>query len=221
MSEEFLWVISAFAAVGIVFSFTFIFHLIRAPIYLRWEEERKPKISVIIHHGKRQYDWQHQHLMWAEIEVKNDSIAQPLKDVEIKVTELKDVLRPNGNQYQLYEVNPLSPMGICWSERVSPPRQLKIDIAPGSSKEALLASCDDSNGLWSVFNVPIANKPRHLGGARLKLVISSLNSNIWCGYYFLECHPNYAGATISDYQPSKFEFVEWDKWVADHNATIV
>lgn len=47
MREEILWIVSSLAAIGVVFLITFLFHLIRAPVYDKWERANeataKPK----------------------------------------------------------------------------------------------------------------------------------------------------------------------------------
>ena len=59
MSEELWWIVASAIAVGVVFVGTFLFNLIRAPVYLKWEGEKKPKMSVATRSGKRDHEWQH------------------------------------------------------------------------------------------------------------------------------------------------------------------
>lgn len=217
MSEEFLWIISTLVPIGIVFLITFLFHLVRAPVYIKWEDEKRPRITVSPHSGRRQEDWQHQHLMWAELEVENTSISLPLKDVEVKVAEVIDILPKQDvpNEYFLYPVQQLSPMGICWSERFASPNQLSLTIPPSSAKSALVAFSGDSNGGKIVFNAHTSPKPLQIDGARIQIEVSSPDCAPWQGSFYIQCHPNYTNGTRA-----RFEFVEWGRWASTHHVIV-
>ncbi len=214
MSEELRWVISTILAIGIVFAGIFLFNLVRAPVLIRWEKEQIPSIVVSLHSGRRQWDYEHQHLMWVELGITNTSPTLPIKDVEIQVKNLVDVLprQDEPGKYLLYVIQQWSPTGICWSERFAPPNQLRLTIPPNSTRHALIAFSNDSNGMWTIFNAPIANKPRYVGGAKITIAVSSPDSALWQGDFYIECHPNYTDGTRA-----RFEFVEWDVWVASHD----
>ncbi|MDO8490720.1 MAG: hypothetical protein Q7T04_01735, partial [Dehalococcoidia bacterium] len=150
---------------------------------------------------------------WAELEVTNSSPSQLLRDVEVKVMNLEDVLRKQDDptKHFLYPVQLFNPTAVCWSERFAPPNQLRMMIPPGSTSLALIGFSDDSNGMWTVFNAPAPNKPRYLGGARIEVEVSSPDSTPWKRAFYIECHPNYTDGTRA-----RFEFVEWDAWLANH-----
>lgn len=46
MNEELRWIIATLIAVVVVFSVTFLFNLIRAPVYIKFEKEREPQLIV-------------------------------------------------------------------------------------------------------------------------------------------------------------------------------
>ena len=61
-----------------------------------------------------------------------------------------------------------------WSDKfASMKNQLKIQILCGTTKSALLAFNDDSNGMWTIYNAPLSTKPRHLSGARIEIKVSN------------------------------------------------
>lgn len=217
MSEELRWIVSSLVAIGAVFILTFLYHLVQAPVYIKWENEKQPRITASLRSGRRQWEYEHQYLMWAELDVTNTSISQPLEDVEIKVSSIIDVLdwQDAPNNYLLCPVQQSNPMGVCWSERFASPNQLKLTIPPNSTRTALIAFSNDSNGMWTVFNTPVSPKPRHLGGARIQIEISSPDSAPYEGIFYIQCHPNYTDGTRT-----RFEFVEWDKWVVNHHVIV-
>ncbi len=216
MNEEMRWLISGGIASVVVLLGLFLFNLIRAPVFMKWEREKEPRIEVQILTGKREHDYQHQHLMWAELDVKNTSISLPLRDVEVKIADVIDILprQDAPGKYILYPVQKLSSMSVCWSERFSSPNQLKLTIPANSSRCALVAFSDDSNGRWTCFNTPISPKPILLGGACIHIEVSSLDSSTWKGLFFIECHPNYVNGPRA-----RFELVEWETWKANHEIT--
>lgn len=226
MTEELRWVVSTVMALSVVFIGTLLFSLIRAPVYMKWDKEKIADVDVQYRSGKRQFDFENPHLMWVELAVTNASSITPLENVEVQVASCIDILpikEGRGDtpiKEHLYDRGTWSQISILWSELNVSPLSTKTDIPPTATKIALLAYQDDSNGLWTIYNAPISPKPRHLGGAKIEVAIYSNNSVLWKSAYYLECHPNYAGETIADYKSARFEFVEWDKWIANHNLAV-
>jgi hypothetical protein len=174
------------------------------------EDERIPRFEVKWRVGRRYYTYEHPHLMWIELDIKNISSSQSMSDVEVQVKSLISVLpkQDQPNTYLLCPLHQFNPTGICWSEQFASPNQLKIIIPSGITKSSLLAFEDDSNGLWTIYNSPILPKPRHLNGAKIEIEISSPDSTPWKDIFYIECHPNYTDGTNA-----RFEFETWGKWL--------
>ncbi|MFC1993806.1 hypothetical protein ACFLVI_00925, partial [Chloroflexota bacterium] len=62
-----------FAGIAILAVWIYLFNLIRAPVYIAREREKKPKIKVMPKTGRRQYEYENPHLMWAELCITNTS----------------------------------------------------------------------------------------------------------------------------------------------------
>jgi len=229
MTEELRWGIATAIAIGVVYLPLFLYRLASIPKIrekgnatelgehketLRvLKEERIPRFGVTPSAGRRQYDWEHEHLMWAELRVKNTSPTTPLNDVEVKIAGCLYVLPSQdaeGSHLIVHNYPSWNPTAVYWSERDTNPSQFKLSIPPGSTKTVLVAFQDNSNGGTAVFNAP--TYPLVIGGAEVEVEITSPNSPIWVGRFYLECHPNYLGG-----KQSHFEFVEWDKWEATRN----
>ncbi len=184
------------------------------------ENERIPQFTVKPDSYRRQYDHENPHLMWAELQVTNTSHSITLRNVGVQIASCIEVLpiteKNNPNiTYHLYDRETWSRVSVLWSELDVSPAQTEIDIPPGSTKTALIAFQDDSNGLWTVFNAPIAPpRPRNLGGAKIDIEVSSIDSALWRGSYYIECHPNYVSGA-----QARFEFVEWETWITSHKIT--
>jgi flagellar assembly factor FliW len=179
--------------------------------------EVKPQV------GRRDYPFQHKHLMWIELDVTNTSSTQSLTDVEVQINNLIEVspVQDQPNKVLLYSLNKFNPTGICWSERFASPNQLKMLLPCKTTKSVLLAFCDDSNGQWAIYNAPISPNPRHLGGARVELKISSPDCTPWSGVFYIECHPNYITKDWPYRIDSIMEIEDWDKWLSKKNISEV
>ncbi|OGO22297.1 MAG: hypothetical protein A2144_00445 [Chloroflexi bacterium RBG_16_50_9] len=208
----------------------FAWNLFRAPYKQRnearlrnqtLEEERIPKVTVSPNSGRCQWDYENPHLMWVELQVTNTSPVVTLRNVGVQIANQLDILdiREGGRdapvQHHLYDRGTWSRVSVLWSELDVTPPSISIDIPPGATKIALLAYQDDSNGLWTIYNAPKSPKPRSLGGAKIEVEVNSIDSALWKGSYYIECHPNYTDGTLA-----RFEFVEWDTWMANHNVII-
>lgn len=214
------------AIVGFGMICAWIVATVRAPIFQRdearvrlreLEEERIPRITASPFAGRRQWDWQHEHLMWAELQVANTSPSLTLNDVEVRVVSRVHVLEKQDAQgnYMLYDPQDWNSVNVYWSERNAPPDQLRLTIPPNTTRIALIAFSDDSNGPPAVFNAPIHKRPLLFsGGAKIEVEVSSTNSTPWRGAFYIECHPNYLGGARAT-----FEFIEWETWLTNH--TIV
>jgi len=220
MSEELRWIVSSGIAVVVVFFGTFLFNLVRAPVYIKWEKEKAPTIAVRPNSGRRQWDYEHQHLMWAELEITNTSYNLPLPDVEVRVASCLQLIEKQDEQghYALYDMHNWNSTNVCWSERNAKPAQLSLLIPPGSTRNALIAFCDNSNGNWSIFNAPLIPKPQILNGAKIEIEVSSPDSALWKGEFYIKCHPNYATKDFPYRIEATFEFVEWQTWIDTHNV---
>lgn len=175
------------------------------------EQERIPRFAVKPYGDRRQRDWQHKHLMYAELQVTNTSPGLTLNDVELRIVSCLYVQgkQDEPNNYVLVDLHDWNSTSIYWSERDAPPSQLRLSISPGATKTALVAFQDNSNGLQSIFNAP--TPAIIVGGAKIEIEISSPDSALWKGEFYIQCHPNYLGGA-----KATFEFVEWEIWLANH-----
>ena len=181
------------------------------------EEERIPRVVVKPNGGRRHWDWEHEHLMWSELQVTNTSSSLSLNDVEVRLINRIHVLEKQdapGN-YMLYDPHDWSPLSVYWSERNAPFEQLKMTIPPSVTRTALIAFSDNSNGPPAVFNATIIRRPLlHSGGAKIEIEVSSPDSAPWRGAFYIECHPNYLGGA-----QATFEFVAWETWATNYSVT--
>ena len=153
--------------------------------------------------------------MWAELYITNTSQSQNIRDVEVRVAKLIYV-GVIQNSYELVDLEDWNPTCVYWSERNAQQSQLKLNIPPSATRVSLIAFTDDSNGGSAVFNAPISPKPWFPGGAKIEVEVTSLDSALWKGYFYIECHPNYLGGPRAT-----FEFVEWETWETSHNVTYL
>lgn len=182
---------------------------------LQWlEEERIPRIIAKPYSGRRQWEHEHEHLMWAELQVTNLSPSQGLNDVEVRVVSCVHIVehQDTPDNYMLVDLLGWSPTGVYWSERDAPPHQLKCAIPPNSTRNALVAYQNNSNGITTIFNSPISPNPIIVVGARIEIEVSSPDSALWEGAFYIQCHPNYVGGARAT-----FEFVEWETWANSRN----
>jgi hypothetical protein len=177
------------------------------------ENERVARLAVKPCTGRRQSDSPHEHLMWAELQVTNTSSSQRLEEVEVRVIRCLNIEeKPDKpNVYLLFDSHDWNPSGIYWSERDANPTQLRLTIAPSATRSSLIAFQDDPNGGACTFNTRTHSV--RIGSCKIDMEVSSLNSAPWLGAFYIQCHPNYVGGS-----KAKFEFVEWDTWVANHNV---
>lgn len=181
------------------------------------EEERIPRFAAMPRSGRRYHDIEHQHLMWAELDVTNLSPTLHLRDVEIRIRDLVDELEWDENGERVRNLPPIwNPIQSIWSlASASRPNQNKMAIPPGETRTALIAYSDDSNGPPAAFSAPDGVR-RHLmsGPHRIYLSVSSPDSaRLDCDFY-IECHPNYAipgikRGTFARYADSTMTFDEW------------
>src|SRR4030042_1430830 len=181
------------------------------------EKERIPHISVDVRGGHRSDNWEHEHLMWAELDVRNTSSSLPLNDVEVKVVNLLDIVEKQDEpgKYILFSLHKWNPIQIYWSERNAPAMQLKRDIPPNDVRTALIAFSDNSNGPPAVINTPTTSKPLLFSlGHKMDIEVSSPNSAIWKGEFYIECHGKYVMKEFPYCTEATFEFEAWDKWLS-------
>lgn len=210
-------VIGAIVGLGIIY----LICLIKAPYKQRdearnrvyvLEDERTPRMKVLPIAGRRQYEHEHEHLMWAELQVTNTSPSIPLEDIEVRIISCIYVQpkQDKPNTYVFVDLHDWNPTSIYWSIRDASPNQLSLSVSPNATKTALVAFQDNSNGVQSVFNAP--THPIIVGGAKIEVEISSHNSAIWKGGFYLECTPNWFQGP-----QATFDFVAWEDWEANHD----
>jgi hypothetical protein len=181
----------------------------------RLDDERIPRMTLSPRAGRASHG-SHAHLMWAELDVTNLSPVLPLKDVEVRITDLKD-------EAQLKNVGPdwrpWNALQIVWSPTNAEPNQFRLTIPPGETRSALIAYSDDSNGPPAVFASPHAGGRRLTSGPHQMTVrVSSPDSTPRQGAFYIECHPNYlthlGGNQYSLHgPPATMELEEWDNYV--------
>ena len=71
MNEELRWIISAIVALLVVFLGTFLWNLVRAPVFIRFEREREPKLVV---KGIRIY-YDGKGVQWLGLGVENPTLS--------------------------------------------------------------------------------------------------------------------------------------------------
>lgn len=195
----------------------YIFNLIRAPVYIKWEKEKEPTMTVSPYSGRRQNDWEKtERLMWAELRVTNTSSLQELKDVGVNIVTCLAVIKKQDspNDYALYKQFDWNPASVYWSERNAPSHQMSLSIPPSATRIALVAFQDNSNGGQFAFNTNLYDWI--VGGVKIEVEISSFNSALLKKAFYIECHPNYVGG-----DRAKFEFVEWGGWATNRNISLV
>lgn len=217
--------IGAVVALGCIL----LFNLVRAPYKQRNEariqaerlqEERIPRITVSSNFGRREEYWQYGHLMWAALEVCNTSTERTLEDVGVQIAELEYVVpkqdAPAGHCVVMKSFPRWNRTGIYWAESTVSPVQLRQPLNPGETKTALVAFQDNPNGGTAIFNTPVQPRPWIVGGARIKAQITGCGTTMWEGDFYIECHPNYFKG-----DRARFEFVDWGKWAANRNITLL
>lgn len=180
------------------------------------EEERITRIACKPSSGRRDWDWQHERLMWAELQVTNTSPTLTLCDVEVRISScvyVQITVQDDSGDYVLIDLYDWNPVTVCWSERDANRDQLKTNISPSATKSALIAFSDDSNGSTAIINAIVHQRPIIIGGARIGIEVSSPDSALWKGDFYIECHPNYLGGARAT-----FEFVDWELWAASRNV---
>lgn len=223
-------VVGIIVGLVLVFFLIFLWNLFRAPYrqrdeqYLRWnearekvvklEEERIPKVSAEPRGGRRNQEWEHEHLMFAELLVTNTSPVLTLENVEVHVVSSLWILE-HEDSYKLYDHKDWTPVGVYWSERDTGIADcLRSFIPPNGTRIALIAFSDDTNGPPAVFNTPTRRRPLLIGGAKkIGIEVSCTNSASWKGEFYIECCPNYLNGP-----QATIKFVTWETWAANHNV---
>jgi hypothetical protein len=86
-------------------------------------------------------------------------------------------------------------------------KSLSTSIPSGATRCAEVAFHGEHSPALGTFNTP--SYPVMLE-SRIAVEVSSRNSNIWRGLYYIEYHPS---------ARDEFEFIEWDLWRKSHNVT--
>ncbi len=210
---------------------TFAYCLIRAPLLQRneartrlheLEEERIPRIAITSRAGRSDHG-SHPHLMWAELDVRNLSPALPLRDVEVRITDLRDEIQIKyAGDVEWPAWNALQ---VVWSPTNTTPNQFRLTIPLAETRSALVAYSDDSNGPPATFASPHAGGRRLTSGPnRMEVSVSSPASAPCHGVFYIECHPNYLGHlpdgsfTLSGPRAT-MAMEDWDSYVARSNQS--
>ena len=110
-----------------------------------------------------------------------------------------------------------SRLGVLWSELEVVPPTTRIAIPPAGTKTAIIAFQDNPNGEISVYNAAISPEPRGVGGSKIEVEVSSIDSALRKGEFHIQCHPQYLKSHFIT--AAEFEFVEWDTWIKNHKVT--
>lgn len=190
------------------------------------ELERTRRFAATPRAGRRNHNIEHQHLMWAELDVTNLSPTLHLRDVEVRIRDLVDELEWDENGERIRNLSPVwHPIQSIWSiASAGRPNQNKIAIPPGETRTALIAYSDDSNGPPAVLSAPDGVFRGLMSGPhRIYLSISSPDSaGLDCDFY-IECHPNYAvrgneRGTFARSADSTMEFGDWGTYWKHRNG---
>jgi hypothetical protein len=182
-------------------------------------EKGKIIIEVKPNSGHRSDKWEHEHLMWAELTVTNLSSSLLIKDVEVRIIDFLNLQEKQDrkNEYVLFRLHKWNPILTYWSERNAPPSQLNLDIPANAKRISLIAYSDNSNGPPAIFNTPTSAKPLlFTGGHKIDIEVSSSNSVIWNGEFYIECHPKYVTKEFPYYTNATIEFETWEEWLNKH-----
>ena len=190
------------------------------------ERERIPGFHIVPNGGNRQMDWDiTDHLMWAELRVTNTSPTVALRGVQVQVTDLSYVAQKLGAGAKdefvlLNEPEDWHTLNVLWTMLETSSPQVKIDIPPGTTQTALVAFSDNPNGPPASLNAPNSPRSVHLSeGAKIRLEVSSTNSALWGGDFFIHCHPRYVTAVVPYHTMATIEFMTWEEWMANHKLT--
>jgi hypothetical protein len=182
--------------------------------YIRRNSTTKDVVFVRPIVGKRETDWeQTEHLMWAELEVKNNT-ANEQKDVQVHIVRCLTLQEKQDseshNDFVIWDHQHLNPFCVYWSKRQTEPKQMSIVIPSNATRSVVVAFQENSNGGQFNFNTTYNNWM--VGGFKIDVEISSYQAVLWHGNFYIECHPNYVQG-----ERAKFEFIEWNKWAANRN----
>lgn len=193
--------------------------LLAIPLY-PWLRDRKrgnveQSIAIKPFAGRRHANWDKtEHFMWAELQVTNTSVAE-LKDVEVNITKcltLQEIEDSSGqDSFVMFDFLNLPAFCVYWSERQAQPKQIALSVPKGATRSALVAFEDNPNG--RSFNFNTANYNWIVGGVKIDIEVSSCETVLWKGEFYIECHPNYVGG-----DRAKFEFEEWGSWRKSHHV---
>lgn len=186
------------------------------------EEERIPKVTVTPEGDRRH--WEHQsteHLMWAELTIRNTSPIKTLYNVEVRVTKYtttQEKLDKSGEYLLMEGLADFKASQVYWSRRDADPPHLAIDIPPNSARTSLIAFSNNSNGPPAILNAPI-KQILSLGG-KLEVEVTSPDSAAWKGEFYIECHQHYVSSLQQALDkggiPPTFEFIPWEQWLETH-----
>ncbi|MFC1945977.1 hypothetical protein ACFLW1_02130 [Chloroflexota bacterium] len=175
---------------------------------------QRVEVLPITHKRRAAYE-RTEHLMWAGLQVTNTS-ANELKDVQVSIIECLTLTdnqdSANQNDFLMWNHLEIKPFCVYWSERQAQPEQMNLVIPSRATRLALIAFQDNSNG--HQFNFNSLNHEWIVGGVKIDVEISSHETVLWNGDFYLECHPNYLGG-----KRAIFEFVAWNTWIKGKNIT--
>ncbi|MCH8801748.1 MAG: hypothetical protein IH963_12650 [Chloroflexi bacterium] len=175
------------------------------------KEEKVPKINAVPGTGRREMARVGPHLMWAKLEILNTSPTISLTNVQVRLVSCESINRAQEQTQDGPEafVNlgafmwDWSPIMIFWDSSGSE----TTNIPGGTSRTAIVAFSNDSNGPPAVFN-DVAHTPGY-NGLKIRVEISSPDSAALHGDYYLECHGN-----MWNGPQSHMEFKDWDEWAS-------
>ncbi len=206
------------AIIGIII--IFIINLILAPYrqrnearkkVVKLEEERIPHIIASPFTTQPQGSWDTNTFPSAELSVKNISRSTALDEVSVQISECFSVFEKQDEPgiYYLhgYLLDGWHPANVYWSERTDLPNQLSVSISPEETKSALIAFRKKLNPALGIFNTP--TYPVFVDGVKITIEVSSTNSAMWKGEYYLKYRPP---------RTNKFDFIKWDEWESTHNV---
>lgn len=184
------------------------------------EQERIPMLACRATSGRKLHDKDHEHLMWAELEVQNTSSSVTLHDVQVRIATKVCVQekQDEAGKFIAFDAGDFSPILVCWSTRNALPKQLGLDIPPDTTRVALIGFCDNDSGSTTILNGPMQPIPWFVGGAKIRVQVSSVDSAMWEAEFYIECHPKYANAKPPFTTDAEMEFIEWESWASTHTV---
>ena len=143
----------------------------------------------------------------AYLEVHNTG-DEPLVDVEVRISDALVVAdkQDNSCEYVTLRLSDWTPTLVYWAKKEGDPPSLRMNIAKGSKRLALVAYSDDPKSQGWVFNTPGDRQP-FVSEVKFTVQVSNRDDVLMERDFHIECHPQY-----TDRSGQRFDLEPWDGW---------